>query len=979
MWSLSNGVGWWTALYTRCFAGALSSGGWWRCESPARPGGIGRGELAPRINGTADLLVSWAVLDPALCLAKVRGHAQLRLPCTSVAEFARVWRSGREMTTTSYQATALSGRDPERRRLQQLLIALRSGRSEVLVLIGEAGIGKSALLQNLRDSATDCTVLSVAGVESDMDLAFAGLQQLCAPVLDFRGGLPPPQREALEHAFGISDAGAAPHRFLVGLAVLGLLAAAAEERPVLCLVDDAQWLDSVSAQTLFFIARRLDAEAAGLVFALRTPVDGTAGLPTLAVSGLNDRDARNLLKSAFPGRLDSAIADRIVAESQGNPLALLESSRTLSVFDSTGGQHGPVSASVEGRYLQLVSELPAETQMCLVTAAAEPVGDPAQLFRALAHLDLKPEAMLPAQDIGLLRIDTRVQFHHPLARSVAYRSATPEQRRRAHGALAAVTDPVADPDRRAWHRASACEALDEAVALDLEASAGRARQRGGTAAAAAFLTRAVELTPDPSIRSTRALAAAEAHHEIASFDQSRHLLATAELGSLSDLQRARLAQLRTRLAFTSARASGHAAALSEAVTEFTAAASQLRALDAALATETYLEALTAAMYVGRSAPGLTVQIAETARVALAALPPQTPTEVITHALADRLALGATAAMPAMRRARDALIGCVRSDSGWFWRAFPLVHECLIHETWEDGWSAVSAHAVRMATDAGALALLPSALLSRAGAHVEDGELTTATALVAEASDLSNAINYVPLRYHGLSVAAWKGDDQEVAALATAAIESSQLRGEGRAIGLAHYATALLHNGRGRYPEALAAARRGLQYEDLGFHGYLLIEAIEAAVRTNDLQFAGQALEKLRERTLAAGTPRALGSLTRSEALLNSGKRAETLYLESIGHFEESSQAVQLARVRLIYGEWLRRNGPATAAREPLRVAHKDLVAMGSMAFAERARRELQATGQKTRKLPTAVGDDLSPQERQIAELAGKGLTTIPFS
>ena len=972
-------MGWWTALYTRCFAGALSSGGWWRCESPARPGGIGRGELAPRINGTADLLVSWAVLDPALCLAKVRGHAQLRLPCTSVAEFARVWRSGREMTTTSYQATALSGRDPERRRLQQLLIALRSGRSEVLVLIGEAGIGKSALLQNLRDSATDCTVLSVAGVESDMDLAFAGLQQLCAPVLDFRGGLPPPQREALEHAFGISDAGAAPHRFLVGLAVLGLLAAAAEERPVLCLVDDAQWLDSVSAQTLFFIARRLDAEAAGLVFALRTPVDGTAGLPTLAVSGLNDRDARNLLKSAFPGRLDSAIADRIVAESQGNPLALLESSRTLSVFDSTGGQHGPVSASVEGRYLQLVSELPAETQMCLVTAAAEPVGDPAQLFRALAHLDLKPEAMLPAQDIGLLRIDTRVQFHHPLARSVAYRSATPEQRRRAHGALAAVTDPVADPDRRAWHRASACEALDEAVALDLEASAGRARQRGGTAAAAAFLTRAVELTPDPSIRSTRALAAAEAHHEIASFDQSRHLLATAELGSLSDLQRARLAQLRTRLAFTSARASGHAAALSEAVTEFTAAASQLRALDAALATETYLEALTAAMYVGRSAPGLTVQIAETARVALAALPPQTPTEVITHALADRLALGATAAMPAMRRARDALIGCVRSDSGWFWRAFPLVHECLIHETWEDGWSAVSAHAVRMATDAGALALLPSALLSRAGAHVEDGELTTATALVAEASDLSNAINYVPLRYHGLSVAAWKGDDQEVAALATAAIESSQLRGEGRAIGLAHYATALLHNGRGRYPEALAAARRGLQYEDLGFHGYLLIEAIEAAVRTNDLQFAGQALEKLRERTLAAGTPRALGSLTRSEALLNSGKRAETLYLESIGHFEESSQAVQLARVRLIYGEWLRRNGPATAAREPLRVAHKDLVAMGSMAFAERARRELQATGQKTRKLPTAVGDDLSPQERQIAELAGKGLTTIPFS
>lgn len=878
------------------------------------------------------------------------------------------------MTTTSFQAAALSGRDPEWRRLQQLLTAVRSGRSGVLLLVGEAGIGKTALLQNLRSSAADCTVLSVAGVESDMDLAFAALQQLCAPVLGFRVGLPLPQREALEHAFGISDAGGAPHRFLVGLAVLGLLAAAAEERPVLCLVDDAQWLDSVSAQTLFFVARRLDAEAVGLALALRTPIDGTAGLPTLAVGGLNDGDAHNLLASAFPGRLDSAIADRIVAESHGNPLALLESSRALSVRDTAGAHHGPVSASVEERYLQLVSDLPAETRMCLVTAAAEPVGDPALLFRALAQLDLKPVAMLPAQDIGLLRIDTRVQFHHPLARSVAYRSATPEQRRRAHGALAAVTDSAVDPDRRAWHRALACEALDEPVALDLEASAGRARQRGGTAAAAAFLTRAVELTPDPSMRSTRALAAAEAHHELASFDQSRHLLATAELGPLTDLQRARLAQLRTRLAFTSARASGHAAALSEAVTEFTAVAAQLKVLDAALTTETYLEALSAAMYVGRSAPGLTVHIAETARAALADLPPRTPLDVITHALADRLALGAAAAMPAMRRARDALMGCVRSDTGWFWRAFPLVHECLIHETWEDGWSAVSAHAVRLASDAGAMALLPSALLSRAGAHVDNGELTTAAGLVAEASDLSNAINYVPLRYHGLSVAAWKGDDTEVAALATAAIESSRLRGEGRAIGLAHYATALVHNGRGRYADALAAARRGLEYDDLGFHGYLLVEAIEAAVRTDDLQFAEQALEQLRERTLAAGTPRALGSLARSEALLNSGKRAEALYLQSIEYFEATSQVVQLARVRLLYGEWLRRNGPATAAREPLRVAHGDLVTMGSMAFAERARRELQAAGQKTRKSPTAVGDDLSPQERQIAELAGKGLT-----
>nr|WP_255506961.1 helix-turn-helix transcriptional regulator [Mycolicibacterium sp. 018/SC-01/001] len=878
------------------------------------------------------------------------------------------------MTTTPSHTSALSGRDPEWRRLHQLHSALQSGHSEVLVLTGEAGIGKTALLQNFRDSTADCTVLSVAGVESDMDLAFAGLQQLCAPILGFRMGLPLPQREAMEHAFGISDAGGAPSRFLVGLAVLGLLAAAAEERPVLCLVDDAQWLDSVSAQTLFFVARRLNAEAVGLVFALRTPVDGTAGLPCMAVRGLTDGDARNLLESTFPGRFDPAIVDRIIAESNGNPLALIESVRTLHVFDSAGAHRGPVRADVEAQYRLLVSELPAETQMCLVTAAAEPVGDPAVLFRALTHVGVEPVALLPAQDIGLLRIDTRVQFNHPLARSVAYRTATTEQRQRAHAALAAVTDPAADPDRRAWHRALASEAPDESVALDLEASASRASQRGGTAAAAGILTMAVELTPDPSMRSTRALAAAEAHHEIASFDQSRHMLATAELGRLTDLQRARLAQLRTRLAFTAARSSGHAADLSEAVAEFTAVAGQFQNLDSALSTETYLEALSAAMYVGRSAPGLAVQIAEAARVALADLPPQTPLDVVTHALADRLALGAAAAMPAMRRAWDALMGCVDSDSGWFWRAFPLVHECLIHETWEDGWSAVSTHAVRLATDAGALTLLPAALLSRAGSCVENGELTTATALVAEASELSNAINYVPLRYHGLNVAAWKGDGHEVAALATAAVESSNSRGEGRAIGLTHYATAVVNNGLGRYRDALAAAQRGLDYEDPGFYGYLLVEAVEAGVRADDVQFAEHALEQLRERTLAAGTPRALGALRRCQALLATGKRAATLYLESIGHYEVTSQRVQLARARLLYGEWLRRNGPATAAREPLRVAHGELVAMGSRAFAERARRELQAAGQKTRKEPTAIGDDLSPQERQIAELAAKGLT-----
>lgn len=870
----------------------------------------------------------------------------------------------------------LPGRDCESRALRDLVDALRAGRSEVRVLQGEAGIGKTALLQYLREYAANCTVLSAVGVESDMELAFAGLQQLCAPLLHYRTGLSQPQRDALEHAFGLSSSGFAPDRFLVGLAVLGLLAAAAADRPVLCLVDDVQWLDQVSAQTLFFVARRAQAESVGLVFALRGPIDGTAGLPTLIVGGLDERAARSVLASAFPGRLDAAVVDRIVAESRGNPLALLESSKNVDAFDAPAGtRRAPVSAGVEQRYRQLMDDLPVETRVFLHVAAAEPVGDPALLARALAYLGLEPAVMVPAQDAGLIHVDTRVQFHHPLARSVAYRSASLEQRRAAHGALASVTDPAVDPDRQAWHRALAVESVDEHVALDLERSADRARLRGGIASAAAFLTRAVELTPDPAQRSVRALAAAEAHREIASFDTARHLLATAERGPLSDLQRARLGQLRTRLAFAGARASGDAGSLVEAVTQFTVVARQLEALDADLVVETYLEALCAAMYVGRSAPTLIAEVAAAARAALTTAEPRTPIELLTHALAERVAVGAAEAMPAMRRALDAIKESTRAGGeGWFWRGFPIAHESLIHETWDDGWREVASYAVGSAIDSGALALVPAALLSRAGAHVENGELTSASSLVAEANDLSIAINYTPLKYHRMVVAAWKGDEPEVTRLATAAIESSRARGEGRVAGLAHYATAVVNNGLGRYAEALAAARNAFEYDDFGFRSGLLVEAVEAAVRADDRVFAEQSLDHLQERARAAATPRALGALARSQALLSDGGQAEVLYLESIAHFEATSQLIHLARARLVYGEWLRRNGPATVARQPLRIAHQAFVQMGSAAFAERARRELQAAGQKVRKQPTSAGEELTPQEHQIAELAGQGLT-----
>jgi ATP/maltotriose-dependent transcriptional regulator MalT len=401
----------------------------------------------------------------------------------------------------------------------------------------------------------------------------------------------------------------------------------------------------------------------------------------------------------------------------------------------------------------------------------------------------------------------------------------------------------------------------------------------------------------------------------------------------------------------------------------------LDALDATLATEAYLEALSAAMYVGRIASGLAADVAATARAALAKLRPQTPLDLVTHALAERLAMGPVEAMPAMRRALDALKTAARDGSrDWFWRAFPVVHECLVHETWDDGWRDFSAHAAQLAADSGALALLPPALLSRAGAAVERGELATASSLVAEANDLAIAIDYTPLKYYRIIVSAWRGDEAEATRLATAALESGRARGEGRVIGLAYYATVVLNNGLGRYAEARSAAQSACEYDDLGFHGELLVEAIEAAVRADDRGFAEQVFDRLKARTSAAGSPRALAALARSRALLSDGEQAEALYLEAIERFEATSQRIRLARARLLYGEWLRRNGPATVAREPLRLAHQELVQMGSMAFAERARRELLAAGQKTRKQPTAAGDELSPQEHQIAELAGQGLT-----
>jgi DNA-binding CsgD family transcriptional regulator len=800
------------------------------------------------------------------------------------------------------------------------------------------------------------------------------LQQLCAPVLDRVDALPAPQRSAVEVAFG-RRSGQAPDRFLVGLAVLGLLSAAGDDAPVLCIVDDAQWLDRVSAQTMSFVARRLLAEPVAVLFASREPVADLAGLPELEIRGLADVDARGLLESVVHGRLDKQVRDRIVADTHGNPLALLELPRDLGPAALAGGYFRPDARPVPGRleahFVRRIRALPDDSRKLVVVAAAEPLGDATLLLRAAERLGLSADCAGPAEADGLIELGGWVAFRHPLVRSAAYRDAHPDERRVAHRALSEATDARLDPDRHAWHRANAASKPDEDVAEELERSAGRAQIRGGKAAAAAFLARAAELTPDPALRGARALAAAEAKHAAAAPEAAAELLALAELAPLDDVARARLAQLRARLLFSRSRGTGSAPSLLESVTQFAHTAHELETLDPGLAGEAHLDALNAAMYVGRlGGPHLVAETAAAARAALSGCAPARLADTVAYAIATRLTAGPAAALPELRAAADAM-----SADNWLWQAFPMAHEALVHEPWEDeSWYRISGEAVRIAREAGALEVLPRALVSRAGMHVQAGEFDVAGQLIAEADEISAAAGIAPVRYHRLALLAWRGDEAETIARVEATVRDGAARGEGRVFGLAGYAAAVLYNGLGRYQLALDAVVEACEYEDTGIHPWCLVELIEAAVRVGRDDAAAAALRRLCERTTAAGTDWALATEARSRALLQRDQAAEDLYVESIERFTRTRIAGHLARAHLLYGEWLRRHNRRTDARTQLRVAHESLGSIGAHAFADRARRELLATGEKTRKRATASGDALTPQEQQIAELAGAGMT-----
>jgi DNA-binding CsgD family transcriptional regulator len=866
-------------------------------------------------------------------------------------------------------AIRLRGRRAECEFLDAVLRDALAARSRAVVLRGEAGSGKSSLLDFVAEQATGWRVATVVGVESEMELAFSGLHQLCAPFLEELDRLPAPQRAALATVFG-QDAGPAPDRFLVGLATLTLLAEVAEREPLLCVVDDAQWLDDASAQIFAFVARRLLAERIALVCAARTGLgdDVLVGLPALPVTGLGDTDARALLLENLPGPLDAAVCEQLLTESHGNPLAVLELPRSWHLEDLAGGfsfpTRHPVATKIGQSYAKRIALLPSETRLFVLAAAAEPLGDPALLQRAVELLGIDMAASGPAVDAQLLDVSGRIEFTHPLVRSAAYAMATEDDRQRVHRRLAEATDPEQDADRRAWHRARGTGEPDEEIADELERSAGRAQARGGVAAAAAFLERAAALSPDPATRASRSLAAGEAKFLAGAPRAASRLLVAASDGPLDDLDSALAQRLKGQVALGLRRGV-------EAVPFLLDAAARLQSLQPELARETYLEALRAATISGRFAGETLRQAAVAARDAPP--PPGIPRaiDLLLDGLAARFTDGYAASGPALRLALSAVReegNRPEQDVRWPWYSRRVALDLFDDEAAR----ALATRSVQLARDSGALGVLPLALGSLASMHIIDGHLDAAGSVLDESDAITDAIGETRIGSTRLMLAGLRGDEALLSRLAEAAEADAIARGEGLVITFSEHARALLHNGLGHYESALEAAGSASARDELDAPGRALPELVEAATRSGKADLAAGALERLVERTQAAGTEWSLGIEARSRALVVGDAAAEGLYLEAIDRLRSCRIAPEQARAHLLYGEWLRRVGRRVDAREQLRAAYEMLADIGMEAFAERARRELAATGEKVHRRQVESHEQLTAQERQIAELAREG-------
>jgi DNA-binding CsgD family transcriptional regulator len=848
----------------------------------------------------------------------------------------------------------LVGREVEVQRLGALVDAARHGRGGVLVVRGEAGIGKSALLAYVRDGAAGFRVMQASGAEFEMELPFAALHQLCVPILDGLAALPARHRQALEIAFGLATG--TPDPFLVGIAALDLLVESARDSPLLCVVDDAQWLDEASAKALAFLARRVAAERVAMVFGLREPstVAGLDELPSLAVEGLREADARALLAAAVRAPLDGSVRDRILAEARGNPLAVLELPRSAGLAGMAGGfalpDATPVSSRIELSFQTRVAGLSTEARQLLIIAAADPVGDPALLWRAAEAAGLDVASARQAEPSGLVEFGTRVRFCHPLARSAVYHAASLDERRQAHHGLAAATDPVADPDRLAWHHAQAAAGPDEKVAAELETSATRAQARGGVAAAAAFLERAAALSLDPDRRVERILAAARAKLAVGAFDVAAELLTTAETGPLDRSQRARADLLRGQISFARHRGGEGAA------TYVLRAADRLAGTDPRWSRECYLDALEMDILTG----GVTA----TAEVARSAPPvPWPPTS------ADAVLDGLVRLVTEGHRFAAAELGPIVADvDNEVWAQRPSLGYLLAAELWDfDAFIGIARRTAAAGRESGSFHLLPIGLAMLATASVHAGDFGAAMDMISEGEAIAEATGAAPLVYPRLHLVALRGRPQEATELFETVLAASQ-----RMSLSVRWAQAVLNNARGDYPAALHAARQAVAQGDVALSGSALPELVEAAVRCGEHGQAVSALTSLADRTRPHGTAWGLGVTAYARAIVTDD---EGDHRAALDHLDDCGAVVHRARAHLLYGEWLRRKGRRRDAREQLRHAHELFLDMGAEAFANRAAGELRATGEHARSRSSRASDQLTMQEVHIARLVADGATS----
>jgi DNA-binding CsgD family transcriptional regulator len=870
------------------------------------------------------------------------------------------------------------GRSRESSLLHGLLDDARGGESRVLVVRGEPGVGKTALVQSVVSGASGWRVVRTVGVESEVELGYAALHQLCGRAVEGLERLPAPQRDALGAAFGLT-AGTAPERFLVGLAVLSLLSSQAEEGPLLCIIDDAQWLDRESAQVLAFVARRLLTDPIVMLFVTRDVDDDLRGLPELVLEGLTDEDADVVLSSVVHGPLNPQVHAHIIAETQGNPLALIELPRGLTPADLAVGfgvsDERPLPKRIEATFARRIDGLPPETQRLLLIAAADQVGQADKVWRAADILGIGPDAADPAADAELLEIDDTVRFRHPLVRSSAYRTAPPSERRIVHQALAEATDPVADPDRRAWHLAAASIGPDDTIADELERSAARAQERGGMMAAAAFLERSAEFTRDLERQALRRLLAAGAFLQAGAMDRARELLVQSSDHLVDPGARAQAMRMEGALRFADGRGGDTPSLLF-------GAAIALRSLDPRSGDETMMEAAEAAMWAADLTTGTTTaDVASAARTWYDPGNGDSTASLLLHGYSQRMTVGYPAPVEWWRRAVEAGADDVGGSTrlqllGMLWNATGDMLDFEHH-------MAAARERVRQARQEGALATLPIALACLAWSELLAGRLDAAEASNTEGTNIADATGMPEFPgAHGiirLGILAWRGGEQETRELAEAVVAEALERGQGLTIEIVKFLMSVVELGLGRYEEALKLSRAVFETDPWYVCSMNLGDLIEAAVRSDDLSTAHAALSRLSERAQATQTPWGLGLLARGRALMASDEDAEALYLESLEQLGRSGVVTDFARTRLLYGEWLRRQRRRREARDQLRAAYETFLTIGAGAFTRRVESELLATGEHARARTDETRSELTPQELQVALLAADGQSNVEIA